>query len=90
MIPMLSVEEAKRRGKEAGINEQLAGLNIFRAMLHNPVAAGALANILTTLLLRGKLDPPHPRAGDSSHRMAQRVGVRVLPARAGREAPRPE
>lgn len=57
MIPMLPVEEAKRRGKEVGMNEQFAGLNVFRAMLHNPAAAGALANLLGTLLFRGKLDP---------------------------------
>ncbi len=56
MIPMLSVEEAKRRGKEAGLTEQFAQLNVFRAMLHNPIAAAALANLLTTLLFKGKLD----------------------------------
>ncbi len=56
MIPLLSVEEAKKRGAEAGINEQLATLNVFRAMLHNPKAAGAAANLLTTLLFRNTLD----------------------------------
>lgn len=57
MIPMLSVEEARRRGKEVGVSEQFAGLNVFRAMLHNPTAAAALANLLSTLLMRGKLEP---------------------------------
>ncbi len=56
MIPMLSVEEAKKRGKEVGLPEQLAGLNVFRVLLHNPVAAGAAGNLLTTLLFRGKLN----------------------------------
>jgi alkylhydroperoxidase family enzyme len=56
VIPLLTVEEAKRRAIEAGINEQFATLNVFRAMLHNPKAAGAVANLLTTLLFRNTLD----------------------------------
>lgn len=56
MIPMLSVEEAKQRGKDAGVPEQLAGLNVFRVLLHNPPAAAAAANLLMMLLTRGKLN----------------------------------
>jgi alkylhydroperoxidase family enzyme len=56
MIPLLSVDEANKRGTEAGVPEQLRTLNVFRAMLHNPTAAGAAANLLTTLLFRNKLD----------------------------------
>ncbi len=56
MIALLPVEEAKKRGAEAGVSEQLAALNVFRAMLHNPKAAGAAANLLATLLFRNTLD----------------------------------
>jgi alkylhydroperoxidase family enzyme len=56
MIPLLSIEEASKRAAEAGINEQFGRLNVFRAMLHNPKAAGAVANLLTTLLFRNTVD----------------------------------
>ncbi len=56
VIPLLTVEKAKRRGKEAGVPDELAGINVFRALLHNPAVAGPLANLLTTLLFRGKLN----------------------------------
>jgi alkylhydroperoxidase family enzyme len=56
MIPLLPVEEAKRRGKEAGVPDNLAGINVFRAMLQNPPAASRVANFLTTMLFEGKLD----------------------------------
>jgi len=57
VIALLPVEEARRRGKEAGVPDELAGINVFRALLHNPTVAGPVANLLTTLLFRGKLDP---------------------------------
>jgi len=57
MIPLLAVEEAKRRGAEAGVRPELAGVNAFRAMLNNPRVAGAVGNLLTTLLFEGSLDP---------------------------------
>jgi alkylhydroperoxidase family enzyme len=56
VIPLLSVEEAKRRAQEAGISEQFAALNLFRAMLHNPTVAAPAAMLLSTLLFDGKLD----------------------------------
>jgi alkylhydroperoxidase family enzyme len=56
MIPLLPVEESKRRAKEVGIDEQFGSLNVFRAFLHNPTVAGPIANYLTTLLFRGKLE----------------------------------
>jgi alkylhydroperoxidase family enzyme len=56
MIPLLPEEEARRRGKEVGVPEALAGLNVFRAMLQNPAVAARVANFLTTMLFEGKLD----------------------------------
>src|SRR5690242_7269447 len=56
MIPLLPLEESKRRAKEVGIDEQFGALNVFRAFLHNPTVAAPIANYLTTLLFRGKLD----------------------------------
>lgn len=56
MIPLLAVEEAKRRGAEVGVRPDLADVNAFRAMLNNPKVAGAVGNLLTTLLFEGSLD----------------------------------
>lgn len=56
MIPLLPIETAKKLGAEAGVSEQMATLNVFRAMLHNPKAAAAVSNLLTTLLFRNTLD----------------------------------
>ena len=56
MIPLLTVEEARRRGAEAGLRPELAGVNAFRAMLNNAKVAGAVGNLLTTLLFEGSLD----------------------------------
>lgn len=56
MIPLLPVEEAKKRGAEAGVNEQFSSLNVFRALLHSPKAASAVANLLSTLLFRNTLE----------------------------------
>ncbi len=50
MIPLLSIDEAIKRGKEFGLDERFAGLNAFRVMLNNPRAAGAVANLLRTLM----------------------------------------
>jgi alkylhydroperoxidase family enzyme len=55
-IPLLTVEEARKRGLDAGIQEQMAGINAFRALLQNTVAAGPAAKLLTTLLFNGKVD----------------------------------
>jgi len=56
MIPMLSVEDARKAGVEAGINEEMATLNAFRALMNSPAAAGAAAGLLRTLMYRNKLD----------------------------------
>lgn len=56
MIPLLPVEEAKKRGREAGLPEDLAAVNAFRAMLQDPGAAGAAGKLLVALLFEGKLD----------------------------------
>lgn len=50
MIPPLPVDEAVKRGKEFGLDERFASLNAFRVMLNNPRAAGAVANLLRTLM----------------------------------------
>jgi len=50
MIPLLPVSEAIKRGKEFGLDERFASLNAFRVMLNNPRAAGAVANLLRTLM----------------------------------------
>ena len=56
MIPLLSVEEARRRASEVGIREDLASVNAFRSLLQNQKTAGAIAKLLTTLLFEGSLD----------------------------------
>ncbi len=55
-IPLLSVEEAQKRGAEIGIPANLARLNAFRALLHNPVASGPVAKLILTLIFQGTLD----------------------------------
>ena len=56
-IPFLPVEAAKRIGKEAGVPSSMSHLNVFRTLLHHPALAGAVANLLATLLYKGnKLD----------------------------------
>jgi alkylhydroperoxidase family enzyme len=56
MIPLLSLEEARRRGAEAEIRQDLAGVNAFRSLLQNVPVAGAIGKLLTTLLFEGSLD----------------------------------
>lgn len=51
-IPFLSVEEAKRLGKEHGVPSSMAHLNVFRVMLHHPELAAAVSNLLATLLYK--------------------------------------
>lgn len=55
-IPLLAVDEARRRGREAGLREELAAVNAFRTLLNNPAAGGAAGRLLTTLLFEGSLD----------------------------------
>ncbi len=56
MIPLLEVEESKRRGAEVGVREDLTRVNAFRCMLNNPKVAGAVGKLLATLLFEGSLD----------------------------------
>jgi len=57
MIPLLSVDEAISRGKEVGLDDRFSSLNAFRVMLHNHRAAGAVAELLRTLMFRNTLNP---------------------------------
>ena len=49
----LSLDEATRAAKAAGLSEQMAPLNVFRVLLHHPAVAEELVSTLTTLLFRG-------------------------------------
>jgi alkylhydroperoxidase family enzyme len=56
MISLLSIEEALRRGREAGLDDRFSSLNAFRVMLHNSRAAGAVAELLRTLMFRNTVN----------------------------------
>ncbi len=56
-VPLLSDEDAKAAAEEAGIPSFMAGLSVFQVLLHNKPVAGALNNLLSTLLWKGSLDP---------------------------------
>jgi alkylhydroperoxidase family enzyme len=51
-IKMLSVAEAKARGREAGVSSSMSHMNIYRALLNHPDLAGATAAQLSMLLWR--------------------------------------
>ena len=55
-LPVLSTEEARRRGKEIGIPSSLTRLNAFRVLLHNTAVTGPLAQFLVALLAQGTID----------------------------------
>jgi len=55
-IPMLDVDEARRRAAEHGVPENMAELAVFRVTLHQPGVAAALAKLLNELLWNGVLD----------------------------------
>jgi alkylhydroperoxidase family enzyme len=55
-VARLSLEEARAAAAAIGLPEQFAGLNVFRVLLHHPKLARAVADLLVTLLFRGKLD----------------------------------
>jgi alkylhydroperoxidase family enzyme len=57
MISLVPFEEAVRRGRDQGIDEFFTRVNAFRAMLHNPHAAGAAYRMLEALLKSGTVDP---------------------------------
>lgn len=51
-ITMLSVDDAKARGREAGVSSSMSHMNIYRALLNHPDLAGATAAQLSMLLWR--------------------------------------
>jgi len=55
-VDLLSLDESKDAAKAVGVIAPFAELNIFRAMLHRPKTAKALADLLLSLLFGGELD----------------------------------
>jgi len=55
-IPLLPLEEAKKRAIEQDMPEAIAELSIFRILLRHPLVAKQLNDLLLTLLFRGTLD----------------------------------
>src|SRR5215469_7254732 len=56
MLPLLPIDEAIRRGKEVGLEDRFSSLNAFRVMLHNSLAAGAVAELLRTLMFHNTVN----------------------------------
>jgi alkylhydroperoxidase family enzyme len=56
MLPLLSVDEARRRGAEAGISDRFVNVNAFRVMMSNPQITAAFERMLTTLMFNNKLN----------------------------------
>lgn len=56
-IERLLLEEAKSRAEEVGVPDYMADLSVFQIVLHNPVVAKALNDLLAALLWNGVLDP---------------------------------
>ncbi|MEZ5298179.1 MAG: carboxymuconolactone decarboxylase family protein [Ilumatobacteraceae bacterium] len=55
-IPMLDLDEAKRRAGARGIPDTMAELSVFRIALHQPGVAAGLNTMLHELLWNGVLD----------------------------------
>ncbi len=55
-IPLLPVDEARRRAVDVGIPEVMADLSVFRTLLHQPRAAAAINGMLHALLWKGTLN----------------------------------
>lgn len=55
-IPMLEIDEARRRAVERDIPENMAELSVFRIALHQPGVAAGLNGMLHELLWKGVLD----------------------------------
>ena len=55
-VPLLAPEEAARAAEQVGVPELLAGLSVFRVLLHNRNVATALHGMLEHLLWKGSLD----------------------------------
>lgn len=57
-VPMLPIQESRRRAEAEGLNPQFADLSVFRILLHNPTVAREIGKTLTALLFDGNvLDP---------------------------------
>jgi alkylhydroperoxidase family enzyme len=55
-VPRLSREDAQAAAEAAGVPTGYADLSVFQVLLRHPSLARALADALTTLLFRGRLD----------------------------------
>jgi alkylhydroperoxidase family enzyme len=55
-VPMLDVDEARRRAEELGIPENMAELSVFRVLLQHPRLARSVSRLLGTLLRGEHLD----------------------------------
>ena len=55
-VSLLAKEAAAKAAEEVGVLPQMAELNVFRALLHQPKVAKAVQDLLVSLLFRGSLD----------------------------------
>ncbi len=55
-VPLLAKEAASKAAGQVGVLPQMAELNVFRALLHQPTVAKAVQDLLISLLFRGSLD----------------------------------
>ncbi len=55
-VATLPRDEALARAREAAVIEQMAELNVFRTLLHQPAVAKQINDLLVTLLFRSRLD----------------------------------
>jgi len=55
-VSLLDADAAREAAERVGVVQQLAELNIFRTLLHQPDVAKCVNDLLVTLLLRGGLD----------------------------------
>lgn len=57
-VPLLSMEEALSRAEQVGISEAMAKLSVFRVLLHHPMLAKRVCDLLLSLLFTdNKLNP---------------------------------
>jgi alkylhydroperoxidase family enzyme len=54
-VEMLSPEDSLNMGRELGLHEPMARLNIFRTLLHRPKTAKAIADLLLSLLMGSEI-----------------------------------
>jgi alkylhydroperoxidase family enzyme len=55
-IPRLPLDEAKAAADQAGVPDYMAELSIFQVLLHHPVLARTLNDLLASMLWHGALD----------------------------------